>query len=55
MFKPLKLKTDAQWAIKWRRIRWVGHASHTVERRDAYKVVVGKLVGKGSFGRWRCR
>jgi hypothetical protein len=25
------------------------------ERRDAYRAVVGKPVGKGPFGRWRYR
>jgi hypothetical protein len=25
------------------------------QRRDAYRIVVGKRVGKGPFGRWRYR
>ena len=33
----------------------MGHATHMVERRDAYRVVVGKPVGKGPSGRRRYR
>jgi hypothetical protein len=32
--------------IKLRRMRWAGHVAHTGERRNVYRVLVGKLEGK---------
>ena len=32
--------------IKSRRVRWAGHVARMVERRGAYRVLVGKLEGK---------
>jgi hypothetical protein len=32
--------------IKWRRIRWVWHIACMGERRDAYRVLVGKPEGR---------
>jgi len=32
-------------------MRWVGHVASMGERRDVYKVLVGKPEGKGSLGR----
>ena len=43
------------WAIEWRRMRWVGHATHTEERRGIYRVLVGKPEGKRPLGRPRHR
>jgi hypothetical protein len=37
--------------IKSRRMRWVGHAGHTKERRGTYRVVVGKPECKRPLGR----
>jgi hypothetical protein len=33
------------------RMRWVGHVACMAERRDVYRVVVGKLEGKRSLAR----
>jgi hypothetical protein len=41
--------------IKSRRVRWAGHLAHMGERRGVYRVLVGKLEGKRSLGRPRCR
>jgi hypothetical protein len=32
--------------IKSRRMRWAGHVTRMGERRDAYRVLMGKLEGK---------
>jgi hypothetical protein len=37
--------------VKSRRNRWVGYVAHTGERRDAYRVLVGKTEGKRRLGR----
>jgi len=36
---------------KSRRMRWTGHVACMGERRDAYRVLVGKPEGKKSLGR----
>jgi hypothetical protein len=36
---------------KSRRMRWVGHVAYMGERRDAYRVLVGKPEGKRFLGR----
>jgi hypothetical protein len=41
--------------IKSRRMRWAGHVAHMEERRDAYKVFVGKPEIKRPLGRPRPR
>jgi len=41
--------------IKSRRIRWVGHVAHMVERRGVYRVLVGKPEGKRPLERSRRR
>jgi len=41
--------------IKWRKIRWAGHVACMGERRDVYRVLVGKPEGKRPLGRPRCR
>ena len=37
--------------IKSRRMRWVGHVARMGERRDVYRVLVGRPKGKIPFGR----
>jgi hypothetical protein len=41
--------------IKSRRMRWVGHAAHTGEESEVYRVLVGKPEGKRPLIRPRCR
>jgi hypothetical protein len=41
--------------IKARRMRWAGHVAHTVEGRDAYRVLVGRPEGKRPLGSLRRR
>jgi hypothetical protein len=41
--------------IKPRRMRWTGHAAQMVEKRNAYRLFVGKPDGKRPLGRPRCR
>jgi hypothetical protein len=39
--------------IKSRRMRWAGHAARMGEKRNAYRILVGKSEGKRSLGRPR--
>jgi hypothetical protein len=41
--------------IKSRRMRWAGHVALMGEKRNAYKIFVGKSEGKSSLGRPRRR
>jgi hypothetical protein len=41
--------------IKSRRMRWAGHAARMGERRNAYRLLVGKPEGKRPLGRPRRR
>jgi hypothetical protein len=41
--------------IKSRRMRWVWHAARLGERRNAYRILVGKPEGKRPLGRPRRR
>jgi hypothetical protein len=41
--------------IKSRRMRWEGHVARIGEKRNAYKILVGKPEGKRTLGRPRCR
>ena len=41
--------------IKSRRMRWAGHVARMGERRDVYRVLVGKPEGKRPLGRPRRR
>jgi hypothetical protein len=41
--------------IKSRRIRWAGHVAQTGEKRNVYRLLVGKPEGKRPLGRPRCR
>jgi hypothetical protein len=39
------------WEIKSRRKRWGGHVACIGDKRGAYRVLIGKPVGKRSLGR----
>jgi hypothetical protein len=41
--------------IKSRRMRWTGHVARMGEKRNAYRLFVGKAEGKGPLGRPRRR
>jgi hypothetical protein len=41
--------------IKSRRMRWAGHLAQMREKRNAYRLLVGKPEGKRPLGRPRCR
>jgi hypothetical protein len=41
------------WVIKSIRIRWEGHVARMGEKRDVYRVLVGKPEGKRPLGRIR--
>jgi hypothetical protein len=40
---------------KSRGMRWAGNVAHVGEKRNAYRIFVGKPVGKRPLGRPRCR
>jgi hypothetical protein len=39
--------------IKSRRMRWAGHVARTGEKRNAYRILMGKPEGKRPLGRPR--
>jgi hypothetical protein len=41
--------------MKSRRMRWTGHVARVGEKRDAYRLLVGKPDGKSPLGRPRRR
>jgi hypothetical protein len=41
--------------IKLRRMRWAGLVARMGEKRNAYRLLVGKPEGKRPLGRPRCR
>jgi hypothetical protein len=41
--------------IKTRRMRWAWHVARKGEKRNAYRLLLGKPEGKRSIGRPRCR
>jgi hypothetical protein len=41
--------------IESRRMRWAGHVARIGEKRNAYRLLVGKLGGKRPLGRPICR
>jgi hypothetical protein len=41
--------------IKLRRMRWTGHVAQMGEKRNTYKILVGKSEGKRTLGRARRR
>jgi len=53
--KDLHFSPNIVRVIKSRRMRWAGHVAHMGERRDVYRVLVGKPEGKKPLGRPRLR
>jgi len=43
------------FVVKSRKMRWAGHLERMGERRDIYRVLVGKMEGKRRLGRSRRR
>jgi hypothetical protein len=41
--------------MKSRKMRWAGHVTRMGEKRNTYRLLVGKPEGKGPLGRPRCR
>jgi hypothetical protein len=41
--------------IKSRRMRWAGHVARMGEKRNVYRLLVGKPEGRRPLGRPRCR
>jgi hypothetical protein len=41
--------------IKSRRMSWAGHVAGMWEKKNAYRILVGKLEGKKPLGIPRCR
>jgi hypothetical protein len=41
--------------MKARRMRWAGHVARMWEKRNAYRLLVGKPEGRRPLGRPRCR
>jgi hypothetical protein len=41
--------------MKSRRMRWAGHVARMGEKKNAYRLLVGKPEGKRPLGRQRCR
>jgi hypothetical protein len=41
--------------FKSRRMRWEGHVARMGEKRNAYRILVGRPEGKRPLGRPRCR
>jgi hypothetical protein len=41
--------------IKLRRMRWAGHVARMGEKRNAYRILMGKPEGKRPIGKPRCR
>jgi hypothetical protein len=44
---------NSSWVMKSRRMRWAGHVACVGERRDVYRVLVGKPEGRRPLGRPR--
>jgi hypothetical protein len=40
--------------IKSRRMRWAGHVARMEEKRNAYRILMGKPEGKRPLGRQSC-
>jgi hypothetical protein len=55
MLHNLYSSPDIIWQIKSRRMRWTGHVAHMGERRNLYRVLVGKPKGKRPLERPRHR
>ena len=44
---------NVMWVIKSRIMKWVGYVARTREKRNAYRVLVGKAEGKTPDANWR--
>jgi hypothetical protein len=51
----LYLSPNIIWVIKSRRMRWVGHVACMGEKRDAYRILVGRPEGRRPLERPRHR
>ena len=40
------------WVIKSRRMRWAGHVAHMGKRRGAYRILVGRPLGRPRHRWW---
>jgi hypothetical protein len=49
------LATYKKFSTETRRMRWAGHVARIGEKRNAYKILVGKPEGKRALGRPRRR
>jgi hypothetical protein len=47
---PSRIKTTKSW---W--MRWAGHVARIGEKRNAYRILVGKPEGKRPLGKPRCK
>jgi len=54
-FNDCSFSPNIVWVIKSRRMRWAGHVASMGDRRDMFRVLVGKPEGKRPFGRPRRR
>jgi hypothetical protein len=50
-FRDLCLSPSIIRIIKLRRMRWAGHVARMGEKRNVYKILVGKPEGKRPMGR----
>jgi hypothetical protein len=50
-FYDLHFSPNIIWVIKSRRMRWAEHVACMGKKRDAYRILVGKLEGKRPLGR----
>jgi hypothetical protein len=55
MLYAVYFSPDIIWVMKLRRLSCARHEACMVERRGAYRVLVGKPEGRRPFGRPRCR
>jgi hypothetical protein len=53
LFKKLGIVVSKN--IKSRTMRWAGHVARMGEKRNVYRVLMGKPERKRPFGRPRCR
>jgi hypothetical protein len=51
----LTVKNKIIRVVKSRRMRWAGHVARMREKRNAYRILVGKPEGKRPLGRPRRR
>jgi hypothetical protein len=46
----INIKQYETWYIKSKRMRWAGHVARMGEKRNAYRILVGKTEGKRPLG-----